>query len=428
MSAAPTPVGPADGQGLARTCPTSPGVDLSWEDIGCFLLLLAGLQLVAGPTTRLGEWSVDAATNVAFAEALAWHDGRLDIPRRVHDSAIFQDRVYNINPPLFTLVCYSAVWFSRLLGERTDIFYPFWYVLVVAVPLPFVAYGCFARLTQRPPWAALLAAAWILGSPILPALAAAREGGISHINHLLSQAGLMLVAGSLLVGARLRWSLVGLLWAAWSRPLTILYVLPIAVAAWKGPAAMRGRRLAATLTATTLALALPMTLNHLKFGSPLETGYRYLYEGRQDELARQGREALFSLRFAGRNAWYMNVEPPGFEAGPSGLRPKVDPHGASIWLTMPILLFVWLDARSWLGDSNKRNLMLASFLVAAGLLCFHNTGYVQPGYYRFALDFVPIWLAVIAQGTDRGLQHRRLTIAAAVWSMLYFNLVTRMYA
>ncbi len=78
-----------------------------------------------------------------------------------------------------------------------------------------------------------------------------------------------------------------------------------------------------------------------------------------------------------------------------------DVDGASIWLTSPLLIGVLLTARRWWADPGRRALMLASFAVAAGLMCYHTTGAKDTGYYRYALDFVPIWLLVIAPYTAR---------------------------
>jgi hypothetical protein len=85
-------------------------------------------------------------------------------------------------------------------------------------------------------------------------------------------------------------------------------------------------------------------------------------------------------------------------------------------------LYALFDARRWWRDGLRRVLMLSSLLVIAALLCYHNTGYVQPGYYRYVLDFAPLWLAVVAPHTI-GPVRSWLTVSAIAWSALYFNLV-----
>lgn len=395
---------------------------------GCFVLLFVALYLVTSPLVQYSKWRASADSNPAVAEAVAWHNGTLELPRRFHDTALHDGHIYNVFPPLFTLLSYAALALGDWLQTPPDQFYAPWYVIIVALPLPLLGFWAFRSATNSAPWAAAFTFLWITGTPILPGLVAAQGGGISHINHLLSQTGLMLLLAALFEGKRHWPAWIGLIIAAWTRPLTILFALPIAWFALDAPPAVRKKRLAGLAAAVIIALALPMALSWARFGSPFESGYRFLYEGRDDNLARAGREALFSPRYIPRNAWYMNLEVPQWEFGTYGLRPDPDPNGASIWMTMPILLFLIVDARRWWRHPPLRALLLSTLPIVLGVLMFHGTGYIQPGYYRFALDFIPAWLLVIATFATDGHLRRRLVIAAMAWSALYFNLVTGMYA
>ena len=397
------------------------------QTIGCFLLLLVGLHLAAGPVVQLSSWRVDPATNHALAEALAWRDGRLTLPGRMHDSALFEGRVYNVFPPLLTLLAYAAVTVGPLLGVAEGQFYAPWYVAMVALPLPLVGYWMFLRVVGRPAWAALFTAIWILATPVLPCLSIAREAGINQVNHLLSQTGLMLIVGSLLGRRSDAPGLVGLVIATWSRPTCILYAIPQFVAAWRDPSPRHTKRITAVCASVAVSLSFPMALSWAKFGSPFESGYRYIYEGRKDELARRGREALFSTANIPRNAWHMNFELPGWELGSYGIRPTLNAQGASIWFTMPLLAFCLIDVRRWWRVCEERRLMLTTLAVIVGLLLYHNTGYIQPGYYRFSLDFLPAWLAIVASRSVLVPDRLRWILAASAWSMVYFRLVTEMY-
>jgi hypothetical protein len=66
--------------------------------------------------------------------------------------------------------------------------------------------------------------------------------------------------------------------------------------------------------------------------------------------------------------------------------------------------------------------MLASLLVIFGMLCYHNTGATQAGYFRFSLDFLPVWFAVLAPGV---LEPRRswFALCCTAWSAWYFSLI-----
>jgi hypothetical protein len=193
-----------------------------------------------------------------------------------------------------------------------------------------------------------------------------------------------------------------------------------------GPAGSPRRALLITSLAAVVGLGTLAALNWAKFGSPLDSGYSYIYEGREDMYAQRGKRygRAFDVRFIRDNdTWYwMNFAPPELRlAGPT-LQISGEGDGTSIWITSPLLLFAFIDARAWWRDPSRRALMLASLAVILGLLCYHNTGSVQRGFYRFALDFVPIWLVVIAPGLCAGWRRWAL-LACLAYSALYFNIL-----
>jgi len=55
--------------------------------------------------------------NIQIAEAQAWWSGRLDLPERKHDSALFDGRVYSPFPPLFSRLA------AALLANAALLFY-----------------------------------------------------------------------------------------------------------------------------------------------------------------------------------------------------------------------------------------------------------------------------------------------------------------
>jgi len=66
--------------------------------------------------------------------------------------------------------------------------------------------------------------------------------------------------------------------------------------------------------------------------------------------------------------------------------------------------------------------MLASAVVIGTFLMYHATGAQNKGYFIYALDFLPVWLVVIAPWTLRG-RHRQVTLACLAWSVLYFQMI-----
>lgn len=392
-----------------------------------FIAVIAGVQLAAGSKIDWARWRVSKAVNPALAEALAWWDGRLDLAERMHDTALdpASGRVYNVFPVLQSLIAFVLT--APLPGRADPSEVPAvaaW--LAFAWPLPVVGYFVFLSLTGRVVWATFWTIVWLTGTPVLAMLHLGCDGGVYYLNHLLSQVGLLLIAGDLL-GARRLWpALIGLAIAAWSRQLTIMFAAPILVAAWRersggGPP----RRIALVVAVIAAIVAVPMALNAAKFGSPFETGYRAMYAGRDDPIAESvRRHGLFSASFVPRNSYYMFAELPSPRLDGWRLRWGVSTDGASIWATMPVLAVVWLAFRRWQSDPVAVALMAAGVAVMIAVLCYHSTGWVQPGFYRFALDFAPVWMAVGARSLGEG-GLRRASVCCGVWSVLYFSTLLR---
>jgi hypothetical protein len=390
--------------------------------------MLVAIQLALGPKIRLSQWTVEARWNTGVAEGEAWLHGRLDIPQergdplhdRMHDSALYNGKVYNVFPPLMGFLTVALAPLHKLLQHPTDMWIPWAYALLVFWPLPITAFFVLRRQTDDSAWAALLTLALMGGTAVLPNLFFAQGGQLAQINHVVSQVGLLIFAADMLGRRRIWPALIGLAIAAWTRQMTLLYALPLLWVAWKQ------RRLALCLAGLTLIVAPFLTLNYLKFGRPYDFGYRYIYSGREgEEMAERCRTfGTFSAHFIPDNAYYMHVAPPRFEPGPTELK-IVDgnPYGTSLWLTSPLMFYVVISAGAWLRDRPRRLLMLATLPVMLGLLCYHSPGFLEHGYNRFALDFLPIWLVAIAGQTRGGRGNWRswFTAACIAWSLLYFQ-------
>lgn len=458
-----------------------------WRPLACFVLMLAAVQAVAGPKIRLSQWELAPASNAGVAEAAAWLDGRLDLPQppgrdalrdRPHDTALFDGRVYNVFPPLIGFLTVLLSPLHEWLSADAARWLPWTYVPLVFWPLPITAFVVLRRRTGDSAWAALLTFAFVTGTGVLPCLNLARSGQLGAINHLLSQIGLLILVADLLGRRRIWPALIGLAIAVWSRQMTLLYALPLLWLARRGRGvAGRRRGLRLSLCGLIVIVAPLLTLNALKFGNPLDFGYRYIYAGRDDPMAQRcAAHGTFSPRFIPENLWYMHLQWPDINLGLTGYTITAGGMGTSIWLTSPLLLYVLpcllkavartagrpgtppagteTDAgpsgklesreetdllesadrsmgyrvqpcppsREYNGEA-RTALLLGTLLVMAGLLCYHTPGFLQPGYHRFALDFIPIWFVLIAPHT-RGGRRTWLTLACIAWSVLYFQAVT----
>lgn len=165
---------------------------------------------------------------------------------------------------------------------------------------------------------------------------------------------------------------------------------------------------------TWLALALPIVAavavhalyNQARFGSPTDAGYHYILMGEEFE-ALVNRWGRFSLHFLPRNLYGWLLRPPIWNG--SALVP--DPHGMSLLLTTPYLLFaLWPRKVSRLEVVALVNFVL---LVLPSLL-YYNDGWVHFGQ-RFALDGIALALLAASFGAARA--PRWLVVLLTAWGV-----------
>lgn len=138
------------------------------------------------------------------------------------------------------------------------------------------------------------------------------------------------------------------------------------------------------------ALAVMAAYNLMRFGSPLETGYEssVLMGPGLAELRAQG---LFSLSHLQRNLAL-------FIGGGFGVRetfPWLVPslQGHSVFLTTPALV---IAIGAGLRDRTNRVLWAATVLTAIPVFLYYGGGGADTYGYRYAMDFVPFLLALVA--------------------------------
>lgn len=392
-----------------------------------WLLMHIAILVVVGPKVRLSQWAVGPEDVQPAAEAMAWLDGRLDLPSRGGDVAEFEGRYYVHFPPLFTSICAAVYGVQRWFGVSPLAFWGMLYVLIVAAPIPTLLMMVFRRAGLAAVQAALLTFYMCAGTCLWPVAGIlGTRGWIYSIQLLTAQTGLALFLVDVLGKRRIWVGGIGLMIAAWSRQTTILFAPALLWAAWQSP--NRQRALAFAMIPLAVTVAVPMGLAWAKFGSPFESGYQYIYAGRTDALAEHargpdGRVQVFGTRYVGHNARMMYAALPKFDVGMQGLTIQGKEDGTSLFLCSPLLLLVFWDMqRSW-RDGLRRWLITCSLGVNAALLLYHYTGHDAGGYCRYTLDFTLVWLAVIGTGAFEGWK-RWFTAVCMGWSVLYFYLVT----
>jgi hypothetical protein len=443
--------------------PNPEGVHLSdstprWQVWGCFILMLAGLYLIVGPKVKLSEWKVTPEGNTALAESLSWRQGTLALTHEFEEDVHFNGKKYNVVGLAFVVLSVIGTtltdWHAAMAGWQGSPYpslHPAIFVIMIALPVPLLGYWAFRTVGKSPPWAAVLTVYLIAGTSLRPVLTYAGQGSIYKINHVLAVSGLLLIAGDLLGRRRIWPALIGLALAAWSRQMTCLYAIPLLGLAWERrgeatlmvatkpvmgaesvqptspgqPAARRripGRFYLAVIGLIIIAGA-PLVLNALKFGDPFDTGYFRMYDERLDKIGIDAHTQFYGPRYILRHARAMFWAYPEWDIRGGQLYPETaDIEGSSIWFTSPLLLAIFPTVVCWWRNRPARALMLTSFLVLIAVMGYHTTGAQEHGFYRYSLDFIPVWLVVIAPYVTS----KRVfpfTLACLAYSALYFEVI-----
>ncbi len=364
--------------------------------------------------------------NIQIAEAQAWWQGRLDLPERKWDSALFNGKVYSHFPPMFTFLSFVVV---RLADGV-----PHWLVtFLIVLPAVFLSYVLFLRLTGSPFWGTVGALGLIVGTSALPVLENTLRGARPYsVNQTLALAGVLAFLIEFFGRRRVFPLAATLAVMAWSRQLTLVYALPLIWAAHDRDRATRGRsaRLAAGLFIAAV-IAVPLAINFLKFENPLDSGYMHIYTDRpEDAFSRDARaHGLFSPHFVPRNLYYANLGLPDADwitrEGRRELYLRPNQWGTGIWWTTPMLLWLLVFLPQIWADPARRALLLAALLANLALLFYHSTGYQQRGFNRYSLDYLPVLLVLVAPACFVGWR-RWVTLGMVAWSAVYFAWLIRL--
>ena len=155
----------------------------------------------------------------------------------------------------------------------------------------------------------------------------------------------------------------------------------------------RALRLGALFSAPILVCGgLAMWMNEARFDDPFEFGHAYLQIGWRGRIDKWG---LFNYHYVARNLAVFTSSLPWLSAEPPHL--TISRHGLALWVTTPALLMLLSPARA---TPALRALTLAVIPVVVLNLMYQNSGWVQFGY-RFALDYMPLLLVMLALGGRR---------------------------
>lgn len=360
--------------------------------------ILGGLVLAFLAVLALAILREVPGTNSYAVLAEGWLNGRFDVDHCFDtDCALFNGLTYIIFPPLPGVI---ALPFVALFGSDFRFF-----VVLSALTLAgsgWLWWQIFRREAAGRDQATLLVLLTLFATPL--AFVVLRGDGV----WFFAQSWGFLFSSAALYSALVRRNalLAGLFigMAFLCRQMTILYlpllyVLLLEVnTAWYSIDRAAIKRALSLAAFPIIAILIYFAYNYARFGSPLETGYSYIFPVEWDVADSGGfflrlrvRElGIFSPDYFLFNAVYMFVAGPHVDFAGRYMTEMAgfDANGASLFLVTPIILLAFLgkwDRAFWFG--------LGTCGLVMGLtLLYHSNGFSQYSAQRYALDWLPILL------------------------------------
>ena len=170
---------------------------------------------------------------------------------------------------------------------------------------------------------------------------------------------------------------------------------PLRIAArWVANADLKKAFLSCLLFALPVALAIGVQLwmNHTSFDDPFTFGHEYLQIRWRARIETWG---LFHYHYLSKNLAIFLASLPWISSEAPYL--TISLHGLALWVTTPNLLWVLWPKQ---GSVSTVALVVPALLICVLNLCYQNSGWVQFGY-RFALDYMPFLIVLLALGARR---------------------------
>lgn len=325
-------------------------------------------------------------TNLAVFQAEAFLKGNLHIEAYFWDTAHYKNNYYVTYPPFPALLVTPLV---AIGGSAINS----WLVsFVVSCLSIFVLYRILHQYMGNSKGKVWVFLAFFFGSPYWYVLITSTY--IYSFAHVICTALVLLLLLELSGKQRLGW--IAFYWsmAFMTRQMTIFYGIIIIYFILSSNPPHAYRKLALIGLIFALVTSSYLLLNYIRFDNPLETGYSYLdYAG--TIKARVESHGLFSYKYFFFNFYHMLVKGHNLIfSGPELLRVTgVDLFGTSILAASPFVLFA---VKSDLPQKMKIYFWITFVLILTGLLFYHNNGWMQVNGQRFALDFLPILIVLIA--------------------------------
>lgn len=369
--------------------------------------LFAGLTVLFIAVLAMAVFREEPGSNSYVALAEAFLHGQLHVDGCLdEDCALFDGKAYVVFPPLPALMILPLV---AIFGSDFHYFLPLSIFAFAATAMLWWRIG--GALTESRDLRALLLLLILFATPLI--FVTLRGDHIWFFAQILA---FLFTTAALYSALISRSALLAGLFIALAflcRQMSILYLpfLYVLMMEDERPlwhidraAFARGLKLIAFPIA---AVAAYLAYNWVRFGSPLETGYSYLFPVSLDRpgvdpgfIKHRMRDlGAFAIEYFPFNTLYMFFQGPHVEFAGRYLTEmkSFDNNGASLFLVTPVLLFAFLARWTrtfWIG-------LITCAVILGITLFYHSNGFSQYSTQRYALDWLPILLVFLALGLKR---------------------------
>lgn len=338
--------------------------------------------------------SKKSSTNLAVLQAEAFLQSRLDIPDYYWDASVFEGKYYVSFPPFPSIITLP---FAAIFGEGVN-------SLFISILLTCLSMYLFERILTKlignhamKKWLFL---SFFFGTGYWVTLLTSH-----HINgyaHVVCTAMVFLLLNELL--GKQRTVLIGLYFgfAFLSRQMTLFYgFIILYYLVFNQPNKKEGLKKLLATAATFLIICIPYFLfNYLRFHNFLETGYQYLQYESATIHARVLQYGLFNIHYFPSNFYYMFLKGHNilFKGNDLLSLGGIDQFGTSLIMASPFVI-------GSLKATEKRAFLISFWVtiifILAGILLYHNNGWMQVNTQRFSLDFLPALMILVALGHQK---------------------------
>jgi len=353
--------------------------------------LLLIVSILVGIAIHLGD---QGGYNLYTHQAKAFLHGNINIPDKLFDMAVFEDKFYVVFPPFPAVL---LIPFVALFGINIKVIFV---ALLLTALNVYILKRILIKLDIPPPilnWSLL---AFFLGTAYWSCVS--YSGWVYYFAHIVAVTCILLALNESFY--RGRGYLIGLFLglAFMSRQMSIYYMIFfMTLIYFNEDDKIRSKNNMWQLLSVFGVFVLGyMVYNGIRFHSIMDTGYSYIpldppvTPFLKERVAQYG---LFNIAYIPFNFIQMFIE--GFHINFTSITYlkilSVSPFGTSLTAASPFIFYAF--KANW-----KRNIIIAAWITIAMIiihqLMYYNNGYVQTHGCRFSLDFMPLLILLAALG------------------------------